>query len=292
MILFCRPAAGRWHNISTTVSIERVWNKLGTLWINMINNADVHVLYRDTRGLDGAAVELAGRNLSVEERKCRDRFHFEADRRDFTIAHDLLRRGLSRRADVVPTEWRFATSDYGKPFIDSADPELKALSFSLSYTRGYVACAITESAQVGIDVESIDHSQTSQRVADKFFSEEEASWLRQCPDDQRNTHFTELWTLKEALLKATGVGLSGLPALGSFYFQNNNRIEFLAPQNIQAREWSFAVFEPFCGVRLGIAVHRARPHLLLQDHAGNAHTSVPIFRSLATPPSSVVPRGM
>jgi len=60
----------------------------------MINNSHVHVFYRDTSALNEAAVALAGRYLSIEERSRRAELHFEEDRRDFTIAHDLLRRSV------------------------------------------------------------------------------------------------------------------------------------------------------------------------------------------------------
>jgi len=245
------------------------------------NNVDVHILYRDTRSLDDAAVELAEHPLSIEERSRRDRLHFENDRRDFIFAHDLLRRALSQYIDVPPANWRFATGDHGKPSIESTDPRLTALALSLSHTRGCVACAITGSAPVGIDVESIGQSQLSQRVADRFFSEKESSWLRHCPDDLRSTRFTELWTLKEAFLKATGVGLAGSLADISFHLDDHNSIEFSAPSGFKAGEWHFALFEPFSNVRLAVAVHSLRPRFLMRDHEDNGHTLVPIFMSMA-----------
>ena len=134
---------------------------------------DVHISYCDTRSVDDAAVELAEQHLSIEERGRCDRLRFEDDRRDFTIGHDLLRRALSRHVEIPPTDWRFATNDHGQPSIESTDPRLRALSFSLSHTRGCVACAITERVPVGIDVKSIGQSQLSQRVAGRFFSEKE-----------------------------------------------------------------------------------------------------------------------
>lgn len=245
----------------------------------MAKNSDVHIWYRSTEGLDGTAVELAERHLSIEERRRRDRLHFEVDRRDFTIAHDLLRRVLSRYSDVPPNNWRFVTNDYGKPSIKSADPRLSAMSFSLTHTRGFVACAITSDAPVGVDIEPVDQSQLSQIVADRFFSKKEASWLRQCSDKSRSTRFTELWALKEAFLKATGVGLSGSLSYGSFHLDNHGHIEFSATPNFEARGWHFALFEPFRNVRLGVAVCSARPCFLVQNYEANGRTLIPIFMS-------------
>ena len=180
------------------------------------NQSDVYVWFRGTAALDGEAVRSADQHLSAEERARRDRLHFDADRRDFTIAHDLLRRALSKYADVPPIDWRFATDNYGKPSIETVDPQVRALSFSLSHTRGCVACAIASSVPLGVDVQRTDQSQCIQEVADRHFSEKEAALLRQCSDELRNIRFAELWTLKEAFLKAVGVGLSGSLASISF----------------------------------------------------------------------------
>ena len=86
-----------------------------------LEEADLHIWYRSTAALGLDAMRLADQHLSIEERARRDRLRFETDRRDFTIAHDLLRRALSRYADVPPTDWKFATNDYGKLSIESSE---------------------------------------------------------------------------------------------------------------------------------------------------------------------------
>jgi phosphopantetheine--protein transferase-like protein len=245
----------------------------------MATKSDVHIWYRKTIGLHSAAVELADQNLSIEERTRRDRLHFEVDRRDFTIAHDLLRRTLSQYSARSPAEWRFTTDEYGKPLIDGANPRLSSISFSLSHTRGYVACAIASGIPVGIDIELIDQSQPSQFVADKFFSQREASWLRQCPDELRSSRFVELWTLKEAFLKAAGIGFSGSLGSASSFCLDDNHIEFSASSNIEAREWHFVLFEPFHKVRLAVAVCSTRPRFVAQDYEANGNKLSPILKS-------------
>jgi len=219
-----------------------------------LNSSNVYIWYRNTTLLDHDEVASADQHLSSEERARCDRFRFVADRRDFTVGHDLLRRTLSRHIDKPPADWRFSTDHYGKPSIESDDPFVRRLSFSLSGTRGSVACAITSNAPVGIDVERTDRSPHVQEIADRYFSENEAAWLRQCSDDQRVIRFVELWTLKEAFLKAIGVGLSGLPSCVSFQLDEHARIGFSGPSIINPQEWCFALFEPASNVRLGIAI--------------------------------------
>jgi 4'-phosphopantetheinyl transferase len=248
-----------------------------------LNESDVYIWYRSTTLLDNEAVKSAEQNLSIEERTQRDRLHFTADRRDFTIAHDLLRRSLSSCADMPPTDWRFASNDYGKPSVESIAPQLRALSFSLSHTRGLVACAIALNAPLGVDVERIDQSRHVQQIANRFFSEKEAAWLRQCSAELRNIHFVELWTLKEAFFKATGVGLSGSLTGVSFRFDENARIEFSGPSVIDTHEWHFALFEPVYNVRLGIVIRSiARPLFFMRQDGGAEHTLAPIRASASS----------
>ena len=242
-----------------------------------LQKSDVYIWYRDTASLDSDAVKAADRHISIEERARRDRLRFVADRRDFTIAHDLLRRSLSRYADIRPTDWQFATNEHGKPSIKSSDPQVRTLSFSLSHTRGCVACAISSNAALGIDVERSDQSRRVEEIADRYFSENEAAWMRQCSDELRNVRFAELWTLKEAFLKAVGVGLFGSLTCVSFRFEVPARIEFSAPSTINPREWNFALFEPVTNVRLGIAINQVgRPRFLVRQDEGEGRTLIPI----------------
>ena len=219
-----------------------------------IGPSDVHLWFRKTQGLADDAVTGADRSLSTEERARRDRFQFAADRRDFTIAHDLLRRTLSSYANVPPPDWRFTTNEYGKPSIDSEDRHLAGISFSLTHTRGCVACGVTPGETLGVDIERADRSLAVMEIADQYFSEEEAAWLRNCSDETRCVRFAELWTLKEAFLKATGLGLSGSLASVSFRFEEPGRILFNPPHVSERSVWRFALFDLGSMLRLGVAV--------------------------------------
>jgi phosphopantetheinyl transferase len=233
------------------------------------NQSDVCIWFRSTASIGCDTIKSAAQNLSVEERARRNRLRLAVDRRDFTIAHDLLRRALSRYANVPPNDWRFAT----KPSIESIDPQLRTLSFSLSHTRGCVACAITSSAPIGLDVERIDQSQCAQEIADRYFSKREAAWLLQSPDELRNIRFVELWTLKEAFLKALGIGLSASLSSVSFEFVEPARIEVSGPSTFEPHDWHFALFEPAYGVRLGIVVRGVeRPRFFVRQDGGDEPT--------------------
>jgi 4'-phosphopantetheinyl transferase len=68
---------------------------------------------------------------------------------------------------------------------------------------------------VGFDLERFDR-RIELEIADRYFRPEEVSWLMGLPPSERPRGFLRLWTLKEALIKATGEGLSR--ELDSFWF--------------------------------------------------------------------------
>jgi 4'-phosphopantetheinyl transferase len=214
---------------------------------------EVHVWHRLTETTAGATSTLDENVLSAEECARRDRFHFPADRRDYALAHDLLRRSLSRYAAIPPSAWRFVDGVQGKPFVCEG-----GLSFNLSHTRGVVACGIARTIPLGIDVERTDRITDIERLATRFFTASETAALMSGRVDAR-ARFFDLWTLKEAFIKAIGEGLS--QPLHSFSFdldQDDRRIGFAPPPGFDAAEWQFALYVPLPGARLAVAAHARR----------------------------------
>jgi len=246
--------------------------------MDTIDGKSVQIWYLNTQSLDCAVEKLASQYLSPEETERCDRFRFAADRRDFVIAHDLLRRALSRYGNASPAEWQFVTNEYGRPVLATNADQAQPLAFSLTHTQGCVACAITTGAPVGIDVETIRRSTDALDVAHRYFSIDERTWLSQCGGPSRSILFTELWTLKEAFLKAIGTGLAGLPANGiSIRYNEKEGIEFSTPPGINFKEWHLALFAPTNNVRIGLAVRNSvRSRFLMRDDAIDGPTLSPV----------------
>ncbi len=191
--------------------------------------------------------------LDEHERERAGRFVFAADRERFVVSHALVRRALSRLADVRPEAWRFVAQAFGKPTIDATQLE-ETLAFNMAHTDGLVACAVARH-EVGIDVESVERRIQPLEIASQFFSHRELLCLRECPEALRPLRFIELWTLKEAYVKALGTGLS--QPFHTFSFAvNAGSIQFDAPDN-DGSTWTFALMAPSELHRLAVAVRSA-----------------------------------
>lgn len=105
----------------------------------------------------------------------------------------------------------------------SSKPRLagRELHFNWSHSRELAVVALARHLEVGVDLEFCDRKVHALALAERFFAPEESAWLQRQPRAQRTRAFLELWTGKEAVLKAVGRGLGGLdevafePAPGS-----------------------------------------------------------------------------
>jgi len=94
---------------------------------------------------------------------------------------------------------RLFKAESGKPMC------IDGPAVSITHSGGLVACAIADSGEIGVDLEAVNPRRNIAKVARKFYSEKEASWLEtQAPD-----RFFMLWVLKEAYVKAMGRSIFG-----------------------------------------------------------------------------------
>jgi 4'-phosphopantetheinyl transferase len=80
--------------------------------------------------------------------------------------------------------------------------------------------AVGRGRTVGVDVEYVDARKASVEVATRYFAPREVAALEAAPRELQDHLFFEYWTLKEAYIKARGMGLS-LP-LDKFSFHDSD----------------------------------------------------------------------
>jgi 4'-phosphopantetheinyl transferase len=180
---------------------------------------EVHLWYLLTERVTdrGLLAEYEGL-LAPAERVRRDRYRFEHSRREYLLTRALVRTTLSRYAPVAPAAWTFRENKYGRPEIDPtvAPPTAHSLRFNLSNTQGLIACVVALTREVGVDVEDTQRPGETVGIADSFFAPPEVKELRALRADLRRSRFFDYWTLKEAYIKARGMGLQ-IP-LDQFWF--------------------------------------------------------------------------
>jgi 4'-phosphopantetheinyl transferase len=215
---------------------------------------EVAVCYQLTEALDASALGAMAAVLTVEERARRDRFVFDRDRRDFVVAHALVRRMLSRYGETSPEDWRFDTDAHGKPSVVTSQAGMPPLVFNLSHTHGLVACAVARGTSLGIDVERVDRMTLGPEIAARYFAAAEIRMLDTQAPEAYAGRFIELWTLKEAYIKAVGTGLAHPLDSFAFAFEGESGLQFAAPSGVAASDWQFLLAAPTANYRLAIAV--------------------------------------
>ncbi len=208
--------------------------------------------------------------LDDAERARAARFRFDRHRREFLATHALTRVALSHAHPLPPDAWSFSFNPYGKP---SPIPEC-GLRFSQSNSLELAVCLIARpgaraSVHPGAAARwrvqrSVSTSNPLARaeeivpLAARVFSAAERARLDALPAAERPDRALSLWTLKEAYIKARGMGLS-LPLQEiSFLFDDPQAIRFeVAPEvDDDPGRWRFCRFD-HAGHRIALAVEAA-----------------------------------
>jgi len=170
-----------------------------------LREGEVHVWYA---ALDRYAsfTQQYYRTLSADEQSRAERFRFERDKNHFIAARGLLREILRHYLHTTPEEISFCYNPQGKPALQN-HPDNQNLMFNVSHSHGMALYAITQKKNIGIDVEQIRNDVEADKIATRFFSEQEASILYSLPIHLKTRGFYNCWTRKEAYLKARGEGL-------------------------------------------------------------------------------------
>jgi 4'-phosphopantetheinyl transferase len=132
-----------------------------------------------------------------------------------------------------PADWAFDTGVRGKPRVSG----VPGPHFNISHCDGLVACAVSCAVDIGVDVECLERSAPLE-LAGRYFAVAECALLSAMREAERPLGFFRLWTLKEAYIKATGLGLS--QTLGDFSIGFDPlRVSFADPALGNSAAWQF-----------------------------------------------------
>jgi 4'-phosphopantetheinyl transferase len=153
--------------------------------------------------LDSAPTPAAVACLSDDEWERARRFVFARDRHRFVAAHAALRSTLAQRTGLPGALLDFTLGAFGKPVL----VEPAGLHFNLSHSQSVALIAISDSAEIGVDVELLRPMPDAAALAAHHFTAAEQRALASLPPERRDRAFLACWTRKEACLKAVGTGL-------------------------------------------------------------------------------------
>jgi 4'-phosphopantetheinyl transferase len=170
-----------------------------------IKKEELHVWWANLRDFD-LAVPALWSVLSHWERARAERFRLPRDKDDFIIRHAMLRMLLGAYVGCYPSRLDLPMGPNGKP-----EPrhhfEIEGIHFNLSHSGDVALFGFTGACPIGLDVEQIQPVPHCERIASETFSHAETKSLMALPRELRFGRFFDLWTRKEALLKAVGDGL-------------------------------------------------------------------------------------
>ena len=146
--------------------------------------------------------------LSKSEKIKADLFKFPQHQRRYQAVHGILRIILGRYLKIDPTQINFTHSDRGKPYLTD-DCNSVNLQFNLSHSENRAILGISHDRRIGVDLEKMRPMENAEQLAERFFCASEYALLTQAIPAERDKLFFQLWTAKEAYLKATGEGISG-----------------------------------------------------------------------------------
>lgn len=166
---------------------------------------DATVVVVDLR-LDPAQLERCAGLLDPGETARADRFLRDEDRARFIASHAALRLVLARALATQAATLGFRQDAKGRPFLAGAGGDL---DFNLSHSGDCALVGLVRGARIGVDVEVRRPLSDALRIARAHFAPDEAESLATLPSPAREEAFFALWTRKEAVVKASGIGLSG-----------------------------------------------------------------------------------
>lgn len=141
--------------------------------------------------------------LDASEKIKAERFIFEKDRERYVIAHGLKWLVLSHLLGCHYTELNFYYTDNKKPHLVN-----NLLYFNLSHSGNWILLGVSQTQEIGVDIEVMESLNSQEAIMKRFFSHAEyRAYLALSPHEQQ-LGFYLAWTRKEAIVKAMGKGVS------------------------------------------------------------------------------------
>lgn len=171
----------------------------------ILSNDDVHIWSASLNQTEAHHRQFL-QTLSRNELARMSHYTDEGKKKHFTLSHGLLRTILGRYLGIEASEVRIRYEQHGKPVL-AQSYRSEALHFSLSHSFDRVIFGLVLNRRIGIDLEYVRPISGIDHITKRFFSMSEHALLQSLPKNQKVRTFFQIWTRKEAYLKAWGKGI-------------------------------------------------------------------------------------
>lgn len=148
------------------------------------------------------------RQVSPERRALVERHRTEGGRRQSLggglLLQEMLAQTAREKQAASYNSFSWEKGEQGKPILRGVTDAMgHPFYVNLSHS-GEMAAAVLADFEVGIDIQ--EQQNLPEGVAKRFFSKEEQGWLNET-EEETGERFFRIWTLKEAYIKTTGLGM-------------------------------------------------------------------------------------
>ena len=172
-----------WRRVAVRHDAAKLW---------LVDVDEKSALVSDVTPLSGDEIDRANRFLRAE------------DRARFMLTRAALRHLLAEETGASPDKLAFTLGPFGKPALAGAE----ALHFSVSHSGALALIGMSSSSLIGVDIELMRENIDELALARSFFCEQEYRLLEGLKGAAQLEAFYRIWTCKEAVLKAFGVGIT------------------------------------------------------------------------------------
>jgi 4'-phosphopantetheinyl transferase len=145
--------------------------------------------------------------LSTRESQRAAAFAHAMDRQRYVAAHAFMRRVLAHYTGVDAKALDFVDGAAGKPALAAAQGA-GGIQFNLSHSGDVALLGVARDRLVGVDIEVVRRLDDLEALVRTTFSVDERRRFDALDVALRHEAFFAVWTRKEAVIKATGAGLS------------------------------------------------------------------------------------
>lgn len=192
--------------------------------------------------------------LSEDEQARAQRFFRDEDRDRFILSRGGLRYLLANYLACAPETLVFTYSHYGKPSLRKPHT---TLHFNLAHSGEWVVYAVGYAELLGIDVEQVIPRTHLDGIIQRCLTPQEQTTLSSSPAEQLRG-FLNHWTVKEAHLKAIGLGLSYPMTKVQITWQPDPiLIRPAQAEQIPSTEWTVKLWHPAADAIAAVCIGQA-----------------------------------